>query len=376
MKRYPSFVSNVERLEGLGPEERREVKEVAEVFPFRANEYYLSLIDWDDPDDPIRRIVVPSPEELGEWGSLDASDEQSYTVLPGLQHKYGDTALFLVNDVCGAICRFCFRKRRFTRRTSHVRLFFDEAVRYIAGHREITNVLLTGGDPLLMTTRKLGEYIRRLREIEHVRIIRIGTKMPAFNPYRILDDPDLPEMIERYSLPGRKLYFMTHFNHPRELTRAAVSALDILSRAGAALCNQTPLLRGINDSPEVLGALFRKLSFAGVPPYYVFICRPTSGNKAFTVPVERAYDIFQTAIMDCSGLAKRARLAMSHSTGKIEVVGRDEENVYFRYHRSFDCVRSSDFMVFRSNPDALWFDDYAEQIAGLSLEYVKRDPGR
>lgn len=361
MQAYPRFITKIEHLDWLAPGEREALQAVAVKYPFRANEYYLSLIDWDDPEDPIRRIVVPHTEELEDWGDLDASEEYRYTHAPGLQHKYGETALILASEVCGAICRFCFRKRGFMKRDPGRGRDLDAAVEYVRAHPELTNVLLTGGDPLFLPTPRLESLVRRLREIPHVKILRIGSKMLAYNPYRVLDDPSLLEMFSRYSRPGRKMYVMTHFNHPRELTEQAVSAIDLLGRSGVVVANQTPILRGVNDDAAVLTELFRKLSFAGAAPYYVFICRPTAGNRRFAVPVERAYDLFQRAIMDCSGLAKRAKLVMSHSSGKIEVVGRTEDQIFFRYHRSADPKRESGFMVFKGNPEALWFDDYVER---------------
>lgn len=361
MQASPRTVTDIEFLDWLPPDERDALRQVTDRYPFRANEYYLSLIDREDPDDPIRQIVVPHPDELIDWGDLDASEESRYTRTPGLQHKYGETALFLVSDVCGGICRFCFRKRGFMDTEARLPGDLDQAVDYVRGHPELTNVLLTGGDPLLLPTARLESLVARLRDIPHVRIIRIGTKMAAYNPFRILNDPGLADMIARHSRPDRRIYVMTHFNHPRELTEPAVTAVDRLLRSGAVVASQTPILRGVNDKAATLSELFRRLSFAGAAPYYVFLCRPTAGNRRFTVPVERAYDLFQEAIRGCSGLAKRARLVMSHATGKIEVAGRTEDQVFFRYHRAADPSRESGFLVYRSNPEALWFDDYVER---------------
>lgn len=356
----PKYVTSVDRIENLSENERKSLREVTEKFAFRSNEYYLSLIDWDDPDDPIRKIIIPDPRELEEWGELDASQEKNYTVAPGIQHKYSQTALFLAVDVCGSFCRFCFRKRLFMNDVDEIARDFSSGLNYIKNHPEITNVLLTGGDPLILATRKLEDLISRIREIDHVRIIRIGSKMVAFNPYRILNDPELPDMIRRYSSPEKRIYIMAHFNHPREISPQAMEALEILRDAGAIIVNQTPLLRGINSEPQVLAELFRKLSFIGVPPYYVFQCRPTLGNHLFEMPVEEAYEIFEKAKTACSGLAKRARFVMSHASGKIEVVGKTENAIYFKYHQAADPLDMGRFMVFASNPDAYWFDDYTE----------------
>lgn len=356
------YYTSITQVEQLSPEERERLKRIEEKYRFRANSYYLSLIDWSDPDDPIRKIVVPEEDELEEWGTLDASNEKSYTVAKGLQHKYPDTALFLVNDVCGGFCRFCFRKRLFINVGAEVIRDITPQLDYIRTHKEITNVLLTGGDPLLLSTEKLEKIVSSLREINHVQIIRIGSKIPAFNPYRIIDDPDLLMMIRKYSTKEKKIYVMTQFNHPRELTREAIEAVNLLKDAGAMLCNQTPLLRGINDDPEVLGELLDRLSFVGVTPYYVFQNRPVSGNRKFAVPIEEGYEIFTKAISNISGVAKRVRYVMSHRTGKIEIAALTKNFIVFKYHRAHDEKNRRKVMVYKRNSQALWFDDYSELL--------------
>ncbi len=354
------YVTRIEQLEQLSQQEKLDAKKVTDKFAFRSNDYYLSLIDWDDPDDPIRTIIIPHMRELDEWGRLDPSDEKSYTIMPGLEHKYNSTALLLVSNVCDGICRYCFRKRVFIEPQSEYLRDLPAALQYIKEHREITNVLLTGGDPLVLTTSKLENIIRQLREIEHVQIIRIGTKTPAFNPYRIVGDPALLEMMENYSTGQKKIYVMTHFVHPRELTDLAVEAVDLLQKAGAMIANQTPLTRGVNADPEVLAELLARLSFIGAVPYYIFQCRPALGNRAYTVPIEEGYEIVEQAKSRVSGLAKRVRYAMSHSSGKIEIVGKTEDFVYFKYHRAANDADSGRYLAFRSNPNACWFDDYDE----------------
>lgn len=364
----PKYITKLDQLEELSSEERRRLKRVAEKFVFRTNEYYVSLVNWKDPNDPIRRLIIPDESELENWGRLDASQEENYTVVPGLEHKYTSTALLLVNDVCGAYCRFCFRKRLFMPENDEVVKDVSAGVDYIRKHEEVTNVLLTGGDPLIMSTGKLERIIQQLREIDHVQIIRIGTKMPAFNPYRITEDPSLPEMLKKYSTFQKRIYVMAHFNHPVELTDVALRGLGLLQEAGAIVVNQTPLIAGINDDPMVLSELFNKLSYIGVQPYYVFQCRPTLGNRIYSLPVERSYEIFEQARMASSGLAKRARLVMSHSTGKIEVVGLTEDYVFFKYLRAQDERDNSRFLVFERDPDAFWFDDYKEVVDACVVE--------
>jgi lysine 2,3-aminomutase len=354
----PKYITDIRNVAQLSGEEKRRLATVTQKFPFRSNEYYLSLINWEDPEDPIRRVVIPDPAELEEWGSLDASEESAYVVAPGVEHKYDQTALVLLTNRCASYCRYCFRKRLFMPMNPEVTRDLAQGLDYISNHLEITNVLLSGGDPLFLSTPRLDEILRKFRSIGHVRIIRIGSRMPVTNPYRIIGDPALLEMIRRYSTPAKRVYVVTHFVHPRELTRAAMEGLDLLQRAGAILANQTPLLRGINDDPAILGELLRSLSFAGVAPYYVFQCRPTLGNRHFAVPVEEGYRIFEQAKSRCSGLAKRPVFAMSHRTGKIRIIGLDDECIYFKYHQAARHEDIGKFMVFSRNPEAVWFDDY------------------
>jgi len=371
----PKYIVDPDKIPEMSAADLDRLRPVTEKFTFRSNEYYQNPINWDDPDDPIRRIVIPDIRELEEWGRLDASDEEIFQKVPGLEHKYEYTALLLVNDVCGAYCRFCFRKRLFMDENDEVVRDVTAGIEYIRNHPEINNVLLTGGDPLIMSTSRLENIIRPLREIDHVHIIRIGTKMPVSNPYRIINDPEIAGLFRTYSMPEQRIYIMAHFNHPRELTPQAIAAMNMLRRAGAVTVNQTPLLRGVNDDPEVLADLFNRLSYAGIPPYYVFICRPTLGNRMFSVPIEEAFEIFEQARMRCSGLAKRARLVMSHSTGKIEVVGQTETNIYFLNHRAANPQEKARFMIFTRNPEAYWFDDYQEIIEEYSIDNPYRCSG-
>ncbi|MCD6570542.1 MAG: KamA family radical SAM protein [Deltaproteobacteria bacterium] len=371
------YLTKIENLPQLSEKEHIQLKKVTEIFAFRANKYYLSLIDWDNPDDPIRQIIIPDLKELDSWGRLDSSEEKNYTVIPGLQHKYNSTALLLISNVCGGICRYCFRKRIFMFLKGDPELLRDlpTALEYIREHKEITNILLTGGDPLMLTTPKLENVIKQLMAIDHVQIVRIGTKIPAFNPYRILDDPSLLEMIEKYSTEKKKIYVINDFNHAKELTDAAIKSIYLLHKSGAILANQTPLIRGLNDNPETLAELLRKLSFIGAIPYYVFQCRPALGNKPYAVPIEEGYEIFEQAKASVSGLAKRARFVMSHSTGKIEIVGKTQEHTYLKYHRAADDEDSGHFMIFRSNPDAYWLDDYNEVIQDYPIDLPYRSYG-
>jgi len=374
----PKVITRLDRIPQLSQRDKARLAPVTERFVFRTNTYYQRLIDWEDPHDPIRRIVIPETGELREWGELDASGEEDYTRAPGLEHKYPDTALLLVNDVCGAFCRFCFRKRLFMDGNDEVSRDVSPGLAYIRRHPEISNVLLTGGDPLLLSTSRLAEILKDLRAIPHVRIIRIGSKMPAFDPFRVLEDQELVSTLAGASLPDSRVYLMAHFNHPRELTPEDLECVDRLLKAGVVVVNQTPLLAGVNDDPRVLAELFDRLAFAGIPPYYVFICRPTAGNEFFTVPIERAWRLFDDARNRASGLGRRARLSMSHRTGKIEVLAVTRGQTVFRYHRAAAAADRGRIMIMEGNPAACWLDDYemaATELAGQAADWDVPDHG-
>lgn len=350
------YITHLSKLNRLTESERRRLQPVAQKYVFRLNEYYEKLINWNDPDDPLRRLVVPLESELNEWGELDASSEASYTPVQGCQHKYTDTALLLVNEVCGAYCRYCFRKRLFMDDNDDATLNYQPGLKYIAEHEEITNVLLTGGDPLIMSSRRLDAILNDVSAIPHVRIVRIGSKMLAFNPYRVLDDPELPKLIADYCESGTQIYIMNHFDHPRELTAEAREALRLVKEAGAMTVNQCPIVRGVNNNPRTFASLFRELSFAGCPQYYVFQGRPTAGNEPYELPIIEGLRIFQEANRHVSGLAKRARFAMSHKTGKIEIVGADDRFLYLRYHRAHKKEDYGQMVVALRDDEAFWLD--------------------
>ena len=375
--RRVKYVRNVDQIPNIPPEEREKLRRVAEKYVFRANDYYLRLIDWDDPNDPIKQLIIPREEELNDWGELDASNETSVTVTRGVQHKYPDTVLLLCNEVCGAYCRYCFRKRLFMDENDEVTNDVSEGLAYIAEHPEVTNVLLTGGDPLLMSTRRLVEIFEALRAIPHVKIIRLGTKMPAFDPYRVLTDEALQQAFRKYSTPARRIYLMAHFDHPRELTELAVQGIDACIKSGLICVNQCPMIRGINDDADVLTAMYTKLSHIGCPPYYLFQGRPTAGNEPYTVPIVRGWEIFNEAIRRGSGLARRARFVMSHETGKVEILGVDETHIYLRYQRSKHADLRGKFFACLRDDEALWLDDlmivggrHAEPVPATSLGQV------
>jgi len=352
----PKYITNIDRVTQLSQMERDQLRPITDKFVFRVNDYYLNLIDWDDPNDPIRKLVIPNTGELREYGRWDASDEDTNYVVPGCQHKYRTTALLIVSEVCGAYCRYCFRKRLFRNDVKEAMADVTPGIEYISRHPEINNVLLTGGDSLILATSKLRTILERLRSIDHVKIIRLGSKIPVFNPMRIYEDPDLLQLISEFSSAEKRIYVMAHINHPREITAEARKCFEALHKAGAIVVNQTPILKGINDDEKVLGELLDKLSWAGVTPYYFFINRPVAGNSDFVIPLQRAYELVEGAKARTSGLGKRVRLSMSHTSGKIEILAIENGMAYLKYHQSRDDEYGK-FMMLECPEDAAWFDD-------------------
>lgn len=352
----PKYVTNIDKITQISEEERKKLKEIINKYVFRVNDYYLNLIDWNDPNDPIRKLVIPSEGELEEYGRWDASDEDTNYTTPGCQHKYATTALLIVSEVCGAYCRYCFRKRLFRNDVQEAMADVNPGIEYISKTPEINNVLLTGGDSLILATPKIRQIVERLRAIDHVKIIRFGSKLPVFNPMRIYEDQDLLDLFREYSTPEKRIYVMAHINHPREITEEARKGFQALHDAGVIVVNQTPVLKGINDDPEVLGKLLDKLSWAGVTPYYFFVNRPVAGNREFVLTLEEVYNVVEQAKTKTSGLGKRVRLSMSHTSGKIEILAVENGKAYLKYHQSRDNEYGK-FMVLDCPKDAAWFDD-------------------
>lgn len=356
-KQKARFILNLNKIPQLSSIEKKQLQGVNEKYIFRANDYYLNLIDWNDPNDPIRKLIIPHKDELTEWGQLDASNEEQITIQKGVQHKYGTTVLLLVNEVCASYCRYCFRKRLFMNSNDEVTYNIQPGIEYIRQHKEVNNVLLTGGDPMILKTPKLEKMIAQLREIDHVKIIRIGSKMPAFNPFRFLNDESLFKMFKKYSLPDKRIYMMCHFDHIRELTSQAKQVLHRLMESGVVCVNQNPIIRGISDDPNVLAELWNELSYMGISQYYIFQCRPTAGNKPYSLPIVEAYYKIEEAKKKCSGVAKRLKFIMSHESGKIEIIGVDQKHIYLKYHRAKHQKDEQRMFVCHRDDKATWLDE-------------------
>jgi len=342
----------------LTPKKEKQLQGIMEIHPMRITHYYISLIDRNDPNDPIRRMAVPSEGELNLSGSYDTSGERENTKMPGLQHKYLQTALILATNRCAAYCRYCFRKRMVGLSNEEVVRRFSDAVNYIEKHKEINNVLISGGDPFVLPTKVIEKFLEKLSTIPHLDFIRFGTRVPVTFPDRILEDEELLTSLENNSQENRRIYLVTQFNHPREITQKATDAVGSLIRSGVILDNQTVLLKGVNDDPETLAELQNKLVGIGVNPYYVFQCRPVKRVKNnFQVPLYKGYGIVETAKKKLDGHSKRFKYIMSHQTGKIEIVGIMDDYIYFKYHQAKAPKNIGKFFKRKINKTAGWLDD-------------------
>ncbi len=351
-------VSAVDDILELTDEETRVLQKISKIHPIRVSEYYMSLIDESDPNDPIRKMAIPSEHELSRRGSYDTSGERENTIIPGLQHKYRQTALLLATSECATYCRHCFRKRLVGLRSNEVTCNIKRAAEYIQNHTEINNVLVTGGDPFTLSTRRIAEILRVLSGIDHLDFIRFGTRTPVTYPSRILGDRGLLTTLKAYSREQRRVYVVTQFNHPREITDMSAAAVSELSKSGVQVNNQTVLLKGVNDNPETLASLQNSLVRIGVNPYYVFQCRPVKRVKEhFQVPLYRGYHVLESAKKLLNGHSKRFRYIMSHPTGKIEIIGIHRDHFIFKYHQAkYDSDQGRIFMR-AVDENATWLDD-------------------
>lgn len=358
MKHNVTDVAEIAPLLGLSDDETAKLTMLTERFPMSVTRYYLSLIDQNDPKDPIRKMCIPSAAEYSGEGQFDTSGEAGNTVVPGVQHKYRESALVLTTNRCAMYCRHCFRKRLVGLTDSEILSHFDGVIDYVREHEEITNVILSGGDALMLPTATLERYLYELTQIEHLDLIRVASRIPVVYPMRIFEDKGLLDILRRYTRM-KQIYLVTQFNHPNELTPQAHTAVQALLAAGVVVKNQTVLLRGVNDSPEVLGALLRKLTAFGVVPYYVFQCRPVRGVKtSFQVPFAEGYDIVERAKAMQSGQGKCFKYCLSHPTGKIEIAGKlDDGRLAFKYHQTKDRADEGRIFIKDLPKDAAWLDE-------------------
>jgi len=345
----------------LNPAHEKKLHKIIDEHPMSIPRYYLSLINPDDPEDPIRKMAVPAVDELDLDGSYDTSGERKSTKLPGLQHKYTNTVLLLSSNICAMYCRHCFRKRMVGLTNDEIMVRFQEAYEYIAGHREVNNVLISGGDSLILPTHVLGHFLAELNRLEHLDYIRFGSRMLVTFPDRILKDRELLELFRAYSKKDRRIYLHTQFNHPNEITDQTIEAVNRVIKSGVVVNNQTVLLRGVNDTPEVMAALQRNLVRIGVNPYYVFQCRPVKRVKShFQVPLAEGCRIVAKARGMLDGLSKRFRYAVSHEKGKIEILGILDGEMFFKHQQARNPEDAGKFFKCGIDEDAGWLDELPE----------------
>jgi lysine 2,3-aminomutase len=248
--------------------------------------------------DPMWNQYVPTVQELDIVdGVIDSLDEDGDSPVPNITHRYPDRVLFLVSPICASYCRFCTRRRKVGDPEKIPLNQYDSAFDYIAAHPEVRDVILSGGDPMMLSDRRLEYIFQRLRAIPHVEIIRLGSRITSHLPSRITDE--FCEMVQKY----HPIYMNTHFNHPSELTEETVAALGKLARAGIPLGCQTVLLRGVNDTPEIMKELMQKLLKARVRPYYLYMADQVAGGEHFRTTVEKGLEIIKALRGWTSGLA-------------------------------------------------------------------------
>jgi lysine 2,3-aminomutase len=287
-------ITNVEQLQKflptLTPEELAGAKLANHKLALSITPYFFNLIDPADENCPVRQQVIPKIQEThtASWEMSDPCGEDSHSPVPGLVHRYPDRVLFLVTDRCASYCRYCTRSRLVSNASGYdFHPEFDKQIEYIAQHPEIRDVLLSGGDPLLLSDEKLENLLGRLRAIPHVEFLRIGTRIPIFLPQRIT--PELCAMLKKF----HPLFISVHTNHPRELTTEVRDALGRLADAGIPLGNQSVLLKHVNDDADVMKALVQKLLMCRVKPYYLYQCDLISGSAHLRTSVRKGLEIME-----------------------------------------------------------------------------------
>jgi KamA family protein len=412
-RRYRVFtredIHSIPQLQRLPKGELELMEAVSAVLPFRVNEYVIDeLIDWSAaPDDPIYRLVFPQPgmllpEQLP--GVLDllrrevSGEELERAVrrihrqlnahpagqvslnvprldgepLHGVQHKYRETVLFFpsAGQSCHSYCTYCFRWAQFTA-DDQFRFGSRETeslVRYLRSHREATSLLITGGDPLVMSTELLREHVEPLLDpsLDHIRSIRIGTKSLSYWPHRFVSDADADDLLrlfEEIRASGRHLAIMAHVSHPRELeTDVAREAIRRVRGAGAVIRTQSPVVRGVNDDSDTWGELWRSQVQLGMVPYYMFVARDTGPQHYFKVPLAEALEIYNGAYRQVSGLGRTARgPVMSATPGKVLVDGvtrvADREVFVLKFLQGRDPSWVGRTFFARYDPEAAWLDE-------------------
>ncbi|TFG92508.1 MAG: KamA family radical SAM protein [Syntrophobacterales bacterium] len=336
-------LGELEKMFQLSDEERSALSGHGSAFPVAITPYYASLIDPDNPSQPLRRTVIPTAAERirGRGENEDPLGEEKDTAVPGLVHRYPDRVLFLLTDTCSTYCRYCTRSRIVggpkDRSLSTER--WNKAIEYIESNQSIRDVLLSGGDPLTLPDDTLEWLLSRLRRIPHVEVVRLGTKAPVVMPQRIT--PALCRMLGKF----HPLWVSIHFTHPAELTEEVKKACEMLANAGIPLQSQTVLLSGINDDVDTMRQLFHGLVKMRVRPYYLYQCDPIIGSGHFRTPVEKGLEIIRglrgytsgfaipTYAIDCPGGGGKVPLMPDYAMGRDgdDVVLKNYAGNLYRY---------------------------------------------
>lgn len=415
----------IPQLEKLTEEERFAIEVVAQVLPFKTNSYVINeLIDWNDaPDDPLYQLTFPSAGML-ESDDFDTiadllrrgadsghirreADRIRLTLNPhpagqlssnlvhlhenqakGIQHKYKETVLFFPEQgqTCHAYCTFCFRWPQFVGMTNlkFAMREVETLIEYLWQNPQVTDVLFTGGDPLIMSTRLLESYIEPILKanIPHLQVIRIGSKALSFWPYRFLTDRDAGQLLALFNQvnsSGKHLALMAHFSHSRELQTDAVQEAVLRIRdTGTEIRTQSPLLRHINATPDVWTAMWQQQVRLGMHPYYMFVARDTGAQQYFAVPLAEAWRIFRDAYQNVSGLGRTVRgPSMSTYSGKIQILGVSEIHGQKVFVLQFLQGRNPDWVLrpffARYDEHAIWFDELRPAFCDTEFFFQHED---
>lgn len=376
-------IETVEELKKLIPlteDEERGVKQCLQTLKMAITPYYLSIIDFNDINDPVRKQAIPLAKELDvkEADLLDPLHEDGDSPVPGLTHRYPDRALLLITDQCSMYCRHCTRRRFAGQKDTSLPMEqIENAISYIEKTPQIRDVVISGGDPLLLSDDKLEFIISKLRAIPHVEIIRIGSRTPVVMPQRVTDD--LVNMLKKY----HPIWLNTHFNHPNEITKESKEACEKLANAGVPLGNQSVLLKGVNDCVHVMRELVHKLVVMRVRPYYIYQCDLSRGLSHFRTPVARGVDIIEglrghtsgfcvpTFVVDAPGGGGKIPVMPDYviSRGHNKVVLRNFEGVISVYEEPKNYELECSCSVCKGEKKV-----ELEGVAGLSNKKISLEP--
>lgn len=362
-------ITSIEQLKqyiDLTPDEEADLGKVVSAHPINIPRYYLSLVNTSDPGDPIRKLCIPETEELIVAGSMgettkDPYGDDKHDKGNGILHKYSYTALVVGTEYCAMYCRHCFRKRMVGLPNDQTVKNFQQAAKYFASHPEISNVLISGGDPFLLPTGTIKAMLDALKDIPHLNFVRIGTRAPVVYPMRFFDD-ELIDVLQQFNRT-KTLFVPTHFNHPNEITPVAEEAILRLREAGITVNNQAVFLRGVNDNVDTLVELMNGLLRIGVSPYYLYQCMPVARVRHhFQVPLREGVDIVDEARKQLDGYAKRFKFIIGHDIGKIEVCGRIGDKLILKqlHARPEHPEESSRMLVRQLTDKGGWLDDLPE----------------